>query len=83
MKYALVRSAVWRPPPRAYVERSVPSPQLVDSHREYISPAFSALAKIIDTDEYENMLAQWRLGLRDIWLENGCVMTCYTPPSKT
>ena len=46
------------------------------------APPCSALSRLLDVDEYENMLAQWRLGLREVWLENGFVMTRYTPASS-
>jgi hypothetical protein len=78
MRYAHVR-AVWRPPHGLAMERQLPRGR-TDSRSEYISETFSALAKLLDCDEYENMLSQWRLGLREIWLEDGFVMTCYTPP---
>jgi hypothetical protein len=46
--------------------------------REYISTIFTALGKLVSTEEYDEMLGQWRLGLREIWIDNGFVMTCLT-----
>jgi hypothetical protein len=76
MQYTHIRNAVWRPPWRVVAEEHNAAGQAA---REHKSEALIALAKLVDPDEYEGRRAQWRLGLRDIWLDNGCVMTSYTP----
>jgi hypothetical protein len=78
MHYRPVRG-VWRPPQQTAAGKRVQASNRVESRTEYISATFAALSKLLDADEYENMLAQWRLGLREIWLEDGFVMTCFTP----
>src|SRR5262249_49349939 len=80
MRYAPIRGVVWRTNKRADTER-INQPDRAASRREYVSEAFSALARLLDRNEYDDMLAQWKSGLREIWLDNGFVMLRYTPPS--
>ena len=61
MRYVPIRNTVWRPLQRTCAEQREP-PGRIDSRREYISETFSPLSKLIDADEYENMLSQWGLG---------------------
>jgi hypothetical protein len=79
MLYAHVRG-VWRAPNRPEVARGRAANE-ADNRTEYASETFRALGRLLDRDEYEDMLAQWRFGHREIWIENGFVMTRYTPPS--
>jgi hypothetical protein len=74
MQYRTIRG-VWRPPQRFAARAS----ELFHAQKQYISSTFGVLSKLLDSEEYDEMLAQWRLGLREIWLENGFVMTCFTP----
>ena len=78
MRYRTI-PGVWHPPQRTAKGSDTSAGELLDSQKEYTSSTFSALLKLLGSEEYEEMLAQWRLGLREIWLEGGFVMTCYTP----
>jgi hypothetical protein len=78
MQYRTIRG-VWRPPQRTAVGRDARANELLDAQKQYISSTFGVLSKLLGSEEYDEMLAQWRLGLREIWLENGFVMTCFTP----
>ena len=79
MRYAHVRG-VWRAPHRTEVAR-IKAASDTESRSEYASETFRALGRLLDRDEYEVMLTQWRSGDREIWLDNGYLMTRYTPPS--
>jgi hypothetical protein len=76
MQYTQIRG-VWRAPRQTAAGRE--ALERLEHRKEYISATFTALSKLLDGEEYDEMLAQWRLGLREIWLEDGFVMTCYTP----
>jgi hypothetical protein len=74
MQYRHIQG-VWGPPHQTGQR----APERPGCGKEYSSATFTALSKLVDGEEYEEMLAQWRLGLREIWLEDGFVMTCLTP----
>jgi hypothetical protein len=78
MQYRNIRG-VWRPPQRTAVGKDARASELLYAQKQYISSTFGVLSKLLGSEEYDEMLAQWRLGLRDIWLENGFVMTCFIP----
>ena len=78
MQYLPVPGIGSLPQPTA-AGRQAQAREKLETRNDYISTIFTALSKLLDSNEYENMLAQWRLGLRDVWLEDGFVMTCFTP----
>ena len=78
MQYLPVRG-VGRLPQQTAAGRQAQAREKFDARKEYISTTFTALSKLLDSEEYDEMLAQWRLDLREVWLEDGFVMTCFTP----
>jgi hypothetical protein len=44
--------------------------------------AFKALKKIVPADEYEQMVAEYQRGEREIRIEDGFVMTWFSPKSQ-
>ena len=78
MQYLPVRG-VGRLPQQTAAGRQAQAREKLDARKEYISTTFTALSKLLASEEYDEMLTQWRLGLRDVWLEDGFVMTCFTP----
>jgi hypothetical protein len=44
------------------------------------NPELATLAQAVSPGEFQDMLAQWQRGEREVRIENGFLMTCYTPP---
>jgi len=43
------------------------------------TPELDALALAVSPREFPEMLSQWQRGEREVRIENGFLMTCYTP----
>jgi hypothetical protein len=41
--------------------------------------AFDYLQSVLSAEEYERMVRQYRSGQRDVRIENGFIVTCFTP----
>ena len=41
--------------------------------------AFDYLQSVLPAEEYDRMVRQWRSGQRDVRIENGLIVTCFTP----
>jgi hypothetical protein len=41
--------------------------------------AFDYLQSVLSAEEYARMVRQWRSGQRDVRIENGFIVTCFTP----
>lgn len=41
--------------------------------------AFDYLQSMLSAEEYESMVRQWRSGQREVRIENGFIVTCFTP----
>jgi hypothetical protein len=64
MRYAHIRG-VWRAPHSTAAEPTHSKELTSRRASDYISETFRALGCLLDGDEYENMLAQWRAGYRE------------------
>jgi hypothetical protein len=41
--------------------------------------AFDYLQSVLSAEEYDRMVRQWQSGQRDVRIENGFIVTCFTP----
>ena len=44
--------------------------------------AFQALQEILPAPEYDKMVLEWKMGTREIRIENGFIVTCLTPEQE-
>ena len=47
--------------------------------RETLPLAFRHLKEMLSAEEYNRIEAEWRAGHREVRVENGFVVMCYTP----
>ena len=50
-----------------------------DPMKAKMGMAFEVLRAALSAAEYDQVVLQWKRGERDIWLDNGYVMMCFTP----
>ena len=71
MLYKSVKNVVWSNKSGADV---------LASERRLPAPVFNALSQILRPDELSRMYREWEAGQREIRMENGFIVTCFTPP---
>jgi hypothetical protein len=50
-----------------------------ESERRLLVPAFRALTALLPVEEYRQIYTEWERGHREIRIDNGFIMMCFTP----
>jgi len=51
--------------------------------RRRLDPAFRVLAAMLPIQEYKQIYTEWERGEREIRIDNGFIMMCFTPTGQT
>jgi hypothetical protein len=54
-------------------------PTWQSSARETLPRAFRHLKEMLSAEEYDRIVTEWRAGLREVRVDNGFIVMCYTP----
>ena len=74
----LVQSVVWSAASQAREKAAAET-----AKRRRLAPAFRVLAAMLPIHEYKQIYAEWERGEREIRVDNGFIMMCFTPTGHT
>ena len=74
----LVQSVVWSAASQAREKAAADA-----AKRRRLLPAFRVLAAMLPIQEYKQIYEEWERGEREIRIDNGFIMMCFTPIGQT